>query len=84
MAHISIEILGHKMLQKPHNIFFSLLGENQHGEDYTTVFQQLHYFHGKKQTNNLLPDINIVLKFFSELDEKGSQYSSTQYSFAGT
>ena len=73
VAHISMEILGHKMLQKQRNIFFYLLGENQ-----------LHYFHGKKQTNHLLPDINTLLKIFSELYEKGFLYSSAQYSFAGT
>ena len=82
VAHISIEILGHKMLQKQHNILFYLLVKNEPGEDYTTIFQQLDYFHGKKQTNHLLPVINNVLKIFSKLYEKGCQYTSAQYSFA--
>ena len=40
------------------------------------MLQQWHDFCGREETNYLLPDVNSVLKFFTELYEKGSQYSS--------
>ena len=40
------------------------------------MLQQWHDFCGREETNYLLPDVTLVLKFFTELYEKGSQYSS--------
>ena len=43
---------------------------------YNSVLQQWHDFCGREETNYLLPDVTSVLKFFTELYEKGCQYSS--------
>ena len=43
---------------------------------YNTALQQWHDFCAREQTNYLLPDVTSVLKFFTELYEKGCQYSS--------
>ena len=43
---------------------------------YNSVVQQWHDFCGREETNYLLPDVTSVLKFFTELYEKGCQYSS--------
>ena len=40
------------------------------------LLQQWHDFCGREETNYLLPDVTSVLKFFTELYEKGCQYSS--------
>ena len=40
------------------------------------MLQQWHDFCGREETNYLLPDVTSVLKFFTELYEKGCQYSS--------
>ena len=43
---------------------------------YKSVLQQWHDFCRREETNYLLPDVTSVLKFFTELYEKGYQYSS--------
>ena len=75
VAHISVVTLTHKMFLQQQNIYSCLLEEFQPGED-TTVLQQWHDFHGREETNYLLPDVTSELKFFTELYEKGCQYSS--------
>ena len=75
VAHISVVTLTHKMFLQQQNIYSCLLEEFQPGED-TTVLQQWHDFHGREETNYLLPDVTSELKFFTELYEKGWQYSS--------
>ena len=43
---------------------------------YNSVLQQWHDFCGREETNCFLPDVTSVLKFFTELFEKGCRYSS--------
>ena len=43
---------------------------------YNSVLQQWYNFCGTEETNYLLPDVNSVPKFLTELNEKGCQYSS--------
>ena len=43
---------------------------------YNSVLQQWNDFCGREETNYLLPDATSVPKFFTELYEKGCQYSS--------
>ena len=40
------------------------------------MLQQWHDFYGREETNYLLPDVTSELKLFTELYEKGYQYSS--------
>ena len=64
------------MFLQQHNKYSCPFGENQQQEDITLVLQQWHDFCGRKETNFLIPDVTLVLKFFTELYEKGCQYSS--------
>lgn len=72
LANIYVEVFSGNMFQQQHNMFFCPTGENQPEEDITKILQQ-HDICGREQANNLLPDINSVLKFFKELYEKGIQ-----------
>ena len=76
VVHISGVTSIHKMFLQQHNIYSGPLGENQPRERYNSVVQQWHDFCGREETNYLLPDRTSVLKFFTELYEKGCQCSS--------
>ena len=75
VVHISGVTSIHKMFLQQHNIYSGPLGENQPGKD-ITQWCKWHDFCGREETKYLLPDRTSVLKFFTELYEKGCQCSS--------
>ena len=75
VAHIWGNIESQNVSKTTQYILLSSRRKSSRGR-YNSVLQQWHDFCGREVTNYLLPDVTSVLKFFTELYEKGCQYSS--------
>ena len=75
LAHISGVTLSQNVSKTTQYILLSSWRKSIRGR-YNSVLQQWRDFCGMEGTNYLLPDVTSVLKFFTELYEKGCQYSS--------
>ena len=74
MAHITGEISSHKMFLQQQYILLSSCRKSTRGR-YNSVATVVRLLR-EGAANQLLPDVTLVLKFLTELYEKGCQYSS--------